>query len=257
MTNSKLGYSVVLFLILELFMVVLPVSAVELPQGTLDASQLSTLFSGKTVVADSTDGKKQKLVSYFGLDGQYQQVRKGWLKTGTWRVRKDGRLCIELEEKKQDCRIIVQRNNTFLRYAVKLDGNHKHELTYTRFRPGQRLAQMSNTPILPPGALRKKAVVTLFADKTVESVTTRQGRISQTYYHPDGKLEQLREGTKRYGTWRVKKNGRMCLRMEALQEKCRVIAKEGNQYKKYIIKKNGNHQNSVSYRKFSDGKTFE
>lgn len=257
MIKNKCEYLVGFLFFLWFALATFPASAADLPQGTLSASQLNTLFSGKTVSADSADGKGQELVSYFSPDGQYQQTRKGWLKNGTWWVRKDGRLCIKFEGKKQDCRIIVQQGKAYLRYAVKLDGNHKHELTYTKFRSGQRLVKMSNNPILPLGTLRKKAVVTLFADKTVESVTARQGRVSQTYYHPDGKLEQLREGTKRYGTWRVTKNGRMCLQMGALQEKCRIIVKEGNQYKKYIIKKNSNHQHSVSYRKFTAGKAFE
>lgn len=257
MISNKHVFLVVFFLILWLSTAVLSVSAAELPLGTLNASQISTLFSGKTVAANSADGKGQELVSYFSPDGQYQETRKGWLKSGTWKIRKDDRLCIKIEGKKQDCRIIVQQGNAYLRYAVKLEGNHKHELTYTRFRSGQRLAQMSDDPILPPGTLKKKAVIELFADKTVESVTARKGRVSQTYYHPDGTIEQFRAGNKRYGTWRVTKNGRICLRMENLQEKCRIIVKEGNQFKKYIVKKNNNHQHSVTYRQFLNGKTFK
>ena len=45
--------------------------------------------------------------------------------------------------------------------------------------------------------------------------------------------------------------------MEDLQEKCRIIVKEDGEFKKYIVKKNGQHQHSVSYRKFTPGKTFK
>jgi hypothetical protein len=44
--------------------------------------------------------------------------------------------------------------------------------------------------------------------------------------------------------------------METLGEKCRIIVKEGDEYKKYIVKKNGHHQHSVSYRNFAPGKQF-
>jgi len=225
--------------------------------GVLNAQQINALFSGKTVVADYIDSKERVRVSYFSPDGRIQQVRNGWLKRGTWKTREDGRLCVNLKGSRRDCRIIVQQGNAYMQYVVKLDGNHKYELTYTRFRSGKHLAQMSPTPILPPGTLKKKAIISLFSDKTVESVTARKRRVSQTYYHPDGNLVQLRNGVKRYGTWRVTKNSRICLQMEGLQEKCRIIVKDGEQYKKYILKKNNHHQHSVSYRKFTTGQAFK
>ena len=36
--------------------------------------------------------------------------------------------------------------------------------------------------------------------------------------------------------------------MENLPEKCRIIVKEGAEYKKYIVKKNGKHVHSVNGR---------
>ena len=87
-------------------------------------------------------------------------------------------------------------------------------------------------------------------------MTASQGRVSLSYYALDGTVEQIRDGARRNGTWRVSKNDRMCLQMENLQERCRIIVREGDEYKKYIVKKNGNHQHSVSYRKFVLGKQF-
>ena len=257
MIQNKQTYSVVFFLILLLFTTPFSVAAVESLEGALSAQQINALFSGKTVLSDSADAKEQVLISYFRPDGRIQQARNGWLKKGTWKSREDGRLCINLKGSRQDCRAIVQQGSTYLQYAVKLEGNHRHELTYTQFRSGKHLVQMSPTPILPMGTLKKKAIISLFSDKTVESVTSRKKRVSQSYYHPDGNLVQLRNGIKRYGTWRVTKNGRICLQMEEGQEKCRVVVKDGDQYKKYIIKKNSHHQHSVTYQKFTAGQTFE
>ncbi len=107
---------------------------------------------------------------------------------------------------------------------------------------------------LPMGTLNEQAVTELFSNKTVQSVSVHKGRVSLTYYDPDGSLEQLQNGIKRHGIWRVTKNGRICLAFAGSREKCRIIVKEGKIYKKYIVKKNGQHQHSVNYRKFLPGK---
>ena len=111
-------------------------------------------------------------------------------------------------------------------------------------------------PLLPVGTLTRDEVIRLFSGKTVESITASKGRVSHTYYAPDGKLEQLQEGSRRFGTWRVTDNARICLKMEGLEEKCRIIVQEGKEVKKYIVKKSGQHQHSVSYRNFRNGKKF-
>jgi len=175
------------------------------------------------------------------------------LSKGKWKIRKDDQLCISFKGAGRDCRIIVKNGSEYRQYAVKLDGNHKHELTYVKFEKGNQLARLSKVPLLPPGTLNKKQLVKLFSDKTVESVTARKGRISLTYYAPDGSIVQSRKGHKRYGKWRVKKNGRICIQMENLKEKCRIVINEGGEYKKYIIKKNGRHQHSITYRTIADG----
>lgn len=152
--------------------------------------------------------------------------------------------------------MIVKSGDHYRQYIAKLDGNHKHELTYVSFKEGDHLAKMSKTPILPSGTLTRKEVITLFSGNTVESITVRKKRVSLSFYAPDGTIEQVRNGKKRYGKWRVKKNGRMCLKMENLREKCRIIVHEKGKYNKYIVKKNGRHQHSVTYRQFVPGKQF-
>ena len=148
--------------------------------------------------------------------------------------------------------MIVKESGQYNQYAVKRDNNHRYELTYVDFQDGNQL----RASLLPAGTLSKDEVVQLFSGKTVESVTATKGRVSHTYYDPDGSLEQRRKGAKRFGTWRVTDTGSICLSMEGLEEKCRIIVKEGNEYKKYIVKKSGQHQHSVSYRNFRNGKKF-
>lgn len=106
---------------------------------------------------------------------------------------------------------------------------------------------------LPAGTLNAVEITALFTNKTVYSVTVAQGRRSVSYYAPDGEIRQMRNGVKRIGRWRVATNDRLCLQMEDLPEKCRIIVAENGGYKKYIVKKNGMHQATVSYLTFLDG----
>jgi len=107
--------------------------------------------------------------------------------------------------------------------------------------------------VLPPGTLSSAEVFSLFNNKTVYSVTALQGRESVSFYDPNGEVRQKRNDIERNGHWRVTANGRICLQMEDLPEKCRIIVKENGTYKKYIVRKNGRHQHSVSYPAFRDG----
>ncbi len=106
---------------------------------------------------------------------------------------------------------------------------------------------------LPAGTLTAAQLHPLFTDKTVYSVTAVQGRRSVSYYAPNGEVRQLRNNVKRTGRWRVTESGRICLQMEDLPEKCRIIVEEQGMYNKYIVKKNGTHQLSIHYTSFVQG----
>ena len=106
---------------------------------------------------------------------------------------------------------------------------------------------------LPPGTLNSAELFNLFRHKTVFAITAVQNRESVSYYSPGGEVRQLRNGIKHTGRWRVTATGRICLQMENRPEKCRIVVKENGLYKKYIVRKNGKHQHSVSYPEFRDG----
>ena len=106
---------------------------------------------------------------------------------------------------------------------------------------------------LPPGTLNATEVTALFSGKTVESKLDKSGRVSLTYYNPNGALRQLQNGQKRNGTWRVKKSGRICLQFAGDKESCRIIINEGPFYRKYIVKRDGNHQPILTYTSFRSG----
>ena len=113
-----------------------------------------------------------------------------------------------------------------------------------------------NVP-LPPGTLDAAEVTALFSEKTVESTLDENGRVRLTYYSPNGELRQQKKGEKRGGTWWVKQNGRICLQFEGGKKTCRVIVKEGSLYRKYIVKKDGNHQGIITYTSFRNGNLID
>lgn len=106
---------------------------------------------------------------------------------------------------------------------------------------------------LPPGTLNAADVTELFSGKTVKSVLDKTGRVSLTYYNPNGELRQLQNGEKRSGTWEVRADGRICLAFPGDERQCRIIVKEGDVYRKYIAKLSGKHIPVVTYTSFSDG----
>ena len=224
-----------------------------LPSGTLNKSELGSMFFNKTVEVEFIKPKGRALL-YFSPNGELKKVQDQRLYKGYWKVKKNGRLCTKYEDASWDCRIVSRAGEKITQYIVKSNNQHRHELTYLKFHQGKKLAELAPAPLPPSGTLSRKKVIKLFSDKTVESVTARKGRISQSYYGNDGTVEQLRNGARRFGKWRVTNNGSICLQMEDMAEKCRIIVEENGEYKKYIVKKNGHHQHSVSYRKFRDGK---
>lgn len=114
----------------------------------------------------------------------------------------------------------------------------------------------SDGPPLPSNMLHADELTALFSDRTVLSRTVVKKRESTTYYHPGGGVRQLRNGKRRFGHWRVTRDDRICLQMETSREKCRIVVKEGERYRKYVVKKDGNHQPTVDYVQFWDGNPF-
>lgn len=106
---------------------------------------------------------------------------------------------------------------------------------------------------LPANTLNSEQLYSLFVGNTVESVSLSKGRKSLTYYDPDGQVRQQRGNQTRLGQWRITKRGRICLQMENKKKKCRIILRENGTYKKYIVKKSGDHKLVVSFTRFMPG----
>jgi hypothetical protein len=200
--------------------------------------------------------KKEKSVFFFNPNGQFQRLFNNWLEKGNWQVKENDRLCIRIAGESWKCRMLIRDKEGISQFIVKNNGKHQRELTYENFTDGNKLLELTNLSSPPLEKLNKKEIVMLFSERTVESETVRKGRVSMTYYYPDGTLELLRNGKEHSGVWRVTDNDRMCLKLEDSKEKCRIIVRQGSSYSKYIVKNHGKHQRSINYRWFRPGKTF-
>lgn len=82
--------------------------------------------------------------------------------------------------------------------------------------------------------LNSDEVTRLFSDRTVTSRNLASGTVSHTYYSTDGDVRQVRNGRERTGNWSVRKDGRICLKMEKQPRSCRIVRRgEDGVYRKY------------------------
>lgn len=75
--------------------------------------------------------------------------------------------------------------------------------------------------------LSQAEVRALFTRHTVTSVNAESGKRSVTYYTPS-RVRQIRDGQRRTGTWRVKRNGLMCMTMGTNPEVCRFVRRDSD-----------------------------
>lgn len=101
--------------------------------------------------------------------------------------------------------------------------------------------------------LSKGELKALFVGKTVESYSLSSGTTSFSYYHPDGKVEQVRYWEKRDGRWKLTEDDQICLSMENKPFSCRAVFREGDRYYKYRPK-DGGWRKILRYRQFLEGR---
>jgi len=248
------------FVLSVLFIALLPGAVLSaktpLPGGVLTKEEIRQLVSGKT--AEVTLRKNHdKGFLYFKPNGEMKRLVNNWLAGGHWKLKENGQLCMLVAgEKDWACRMLIGEKDGIGQFVVKNSSADRRELTYKKFTDGDKLVKLAGLSSPPLEILDEEEIRDLFAGKTVESETVRRGRVSLTYYNPDGTLELMRNGKVYSGLWRVTKSDRMCLSLEGSKEKCRIIIKQGQTYSKYIVKISGNHQLSIRYRRFSPGKRF-
>ena len=106
-----------------------------LPPGTLNAQEVTALFSDRTAESILYSNNRVSL-TYYNPNGNVRQLQKGLKRDGVWRVRGDGRICLQFGPEREQCRIIVKEGEKYVKYIVKKDGRHERVLAYTSFIQG-------------------------------------------------------------------------------------------------------------------------
>ena len=108
-------------------------------------------------------------------------------------------------------------------------------------------------------------ITKLVSGKTVEGVSVKKkGKLKPytAYYSPEGTIKskhwygkkQTSKWRKRNGKWWIDDKDRICVKWKDQdKKKCMVIEKEGEIYRQYRIKKDGNRKHVATFKKFTDG----
>ena len=94
------------------------------------------------------------------------------------------------------------------------------------------------SPMLLAGNLSGNEVRQLISGNTVEKVHAKRGYSIVTYYSPDGTYRQIADGEAQSGTWNIDSEGQLCSMRQDWGGECRLIAKEGSEWKAYKVPDN-------------------
>lgn len=108
-----------------------------LPPGTLGATAVRVLFYDQTVESRNAGGDLS--LTYYAPNGTLKQKRGGEVRTGSWTVRKDGRMCLSMAGENRKCRFVYQEQGEYRKFTVSKSGKVKPVVTYLSFQPGNRL----------------------------------------------------------------------------------------------------------------------
>lgn len=108
-----------------------------LPPGTLGPTAVRVLFFDQTVESRNSGGDLS--LTYYAPNGTLKQNRDGEVRTGSWTVRKDGRMCLAMAGEKRKCRFIYQEQGQYQKFTVSKSGKVKPVVTYLSFKRGNQL----------------------------------------------------------------------------------------------------------------------
>ena len=112
----------------------------------------------------------------------------------------------------------------------------------------------AETSALAADDLSAAEVKKLFSGKTVEGINVNKGYSFKAYFDPKGTIRAAYPFGTRQGKWQVNKKGRKCIRWkDKKKQNCNLIVRDGEVYKEFKIKKNGDRKHVATFKKFTDG----
>lgn len=113
-----------------------------LSSSQLDAGEVRSLVSGHTITSRNLDTGTTS-TAYYSPDGRVTQSRKGDVRRGTWSVKADGRMCMEMASNKPSCRVL-RRDAQGVYRKYKPDNLFTPIIAYERIERGNRLEHADN-----------------------------------------------------------------------------------------------------------------
>ena len=81
-----------------------------------NGGEVRSLFKEKTVVSENINTGTLS-ISYYTKDGKVRQLRNDRVRTGTWRVQKNGQKCMQMQSRKESCRVVkLDTDNVYRKY---------------------------------------------------------------------------------------------------------------------------------------------
>ena len=92
----------------------------KLQSTQLSEQEVHSLFTEKTVISQNFKTGTIS-ASYYTMDGKVRQYRKGKLRTGEWRVKKNGQKCMQMQSKQESCRVVkLEKDGLYRKYKPDL-----------------------------------------------------------------------------------------------------------------------------------------
>lgn len=102
--------------------------------------------------------------------------------------------------------------------------------------------------------LTEEEVLKLISGNTIKGIYLDQKIPFESYFDPDGTVYQNRDGESFEGKWFVDKQGTHCVKWQGKEPKCRIVVRDNEQYKEFIInKKTGKRDYSLIINKVIEG----
>lgn len=103
---------------------------------TLSAKQVEHLFAGKTVESVNRSTGITSF-TYYGPDGRVLQSRLWSQRSGKWKVKNNGKVCLTFE--KTQCRRVVNDNGVYYKLRKQKGEKAERVVRYRSFRDGNLL----------------------------------------------------------------------------------------------------------------------
>lgn len=128
---------------------------VEQHKQTLDQSEVRALFARHTVTSVNVDSGKRATTYYSRR--QVHQVRDGALQTGTWRVKRNGLMCVTMGVSAEVCQFVRRDSDGVYRKYKPGFVDTQPTVYFTSFVQGDRLSR-ARAPVHGPAGMSQTEI---------------------------------------------------------------------------------------------------